>query len=816
MDIRFALRSLAKNKVFTAVAIITLALGIGANTAIFSVVNGILLRALPYKNPDRLFALQENIPSLARVAPVLPVSANHFAEWRRQCTHCEALAALAPASFNLVGDGAPERIPGGRVSANYFALLGIQPQLGRFFTDEEDRPGSDKVVIINNDLWRRRFASDQSIIGKTLRLDGVPYTVVGVLPPTFVAPKGYELSPIVGFGERTELWKPMAFSSDELTSPMGSFNYAAIARLKPGATEAQLNAELNTIEAGISNSIKDEKQRTEMRALVYPLQSEIVGRIRQSLVLLMAAVAAVLCIVCVNLASLLLARGTGRLKELAVRAALGASRLRLLRQMVVENLIIAALGGVLGIAVAYLALRVMLLNAPHDLPRLESIRIDSYVLLFTIATAAAASFLFGLVPAWKASHADPQNGLRGGRGSTDGPAGGRLRSFLVTLEVAMSVTLLIAAGLLLSSFARIMRIDKGFNDAGGVAVDIALPRGPYLDATRRAVFLTEILERLKAVPGISSVGLTSILPLAGHGEVNSLIPEGTNPSISEMPVSDYRYINPDYFQTIGIPLMQGRNFSDADRSRKVAIISSRTATKLWPSQNAIGKRFGSDMSHPENLFEVVGVVGDVHVSSLQESSSGQTLMAYLPYWEGRSSRSFSLVLRASIPTDRLTAAVREAIWKSDPDLPVPEFKTLTRLVSDTVASQRFQLILIIGFAGAAIALAAAGVYGVIAYSVAQRRNEFGIRMALGASGWGVTSLVVRNGLKLVVAGLITGILGAVALSRLLSGLLFDVSITDPLTYAAVSLLVLLTGAAACYVPARSAVSTDPASVLRAN
>jgi predicted permease len=328
--------------------------------------------------------------------------------------------------------------------------------------------------------------------------------------------------------------------------------------------------------------------------------------------------------------------------------------------------------------------------------------------------------------------------------------------------------------------------------------------------------LTEVLERLKNVPGVTSVGLTNILPLAGHGEVNGLIPEGTNPSIAEMPVSDYRYINPDYFKTMGIPLQQGRMFSDGDRNRKVAILSSRTATKLWPAQNVIGKRFGSDMSHPDDLYEVIGVVGDVHVSTLQESASTQTLMAYLPYWDKRSSRSLTLVLRASIPPDTLATTVRQAIWKIDPDLPIPEFRTLTRIVSDTVAGQRFQLILITAFAAAAISLAAAGVYGVIAYSVAQRRNEFGIRMALGASSWGVVNLVLRDGLKLVIAGLIGGIVTAIALSRLVSGLLFGISAADPLTYTIVSIVVILTGAVACYVPARSAVSRDPASVLRAS
>jgi putative ABC transport system permease protein len=812
MDIRYALRSLARHKTFSLVIILTLALGIGSNTVIFSIVNGVLLKTLPYADPDHLFAIQENIPSLERVAPVLPVSANHFVTWRKECTQCAGMAALLPISLNLTGDGAPERISGARVSASYLSLLGVRPALGRNFTEEEDRPGSDHVVIVSHDLWRRRFNGDPAIVGKTIRLDNISYQVVGVLPADFVPPKGYELNPIIPFGPRTDIWKPMAFTADEVRSPFGNFNFAVVVRGKSNASQVQVSSELNAIQARIAAAIPDEKERTEMRLFVLPMQSVAVARSRASLLLLMAAVGAVLLIVCANIANLLLAHATGRRKELAVRAALGAVRSRLLRQMLVENLIIAFSGALAGLVGAIAGLRFILAHAPGDLPHLESIRIDFRVLLFTAAVSIAASFLFGFVPAWRASRSDPQDGLRGGRGQTENRASGRLRATLVVAEVGMSVALLVAAGLLLGSFSRTLKIDKGFEAENGLSVDLSFSAGKYTKEEQRPAFVAQVLEQLKAIPGVTGVGVVNALPLSGHTEVNEMVPDGMTPSVADVPVADYRNVNGEYFQTIGIPLQQGRSFEDSDRNRKVVIVSARTAAKLWPGESALGKRIRMNMNDKE-AHEVIGVVGDVHVASLQESDVQQTLMGYIPYWD-RPNRGITLVIRTPMRPEALAASVRNTIWRIDPDMPVPDFKTLTELVSESFASQQFQLVLVLVFAGSAILLACAGIYGVVAYSVAQKRNEIGIRMALGATNWDVGRLVLRDGLIPVVLGLLVGIGGALAAGRLMSGLLFGISATDPLTFAVVCGLVLASGIVACYVPARTAMSVGPAMVLK--
>ncbi len=812
MDVRFAIRTLARNKTFTAIAVLTLAVGIGANTAIFSVVNGVLLRPLPYDSPERLFVLQENIPSLSRIAPVLPVSGNHFTAWRRDCRSCEAMSALRPMTFNLTGEGAPERVSAARVSANLFNVLGIQPQLGRWFTEQEDQPGNDRVVMLSDTFWRRRFMADASIAGKTIRLNGNPFTIVGVLPASFVPPKGYELNALVGFDQRTDMWTPVAFSPEDLRSPLGNFNYSAIVRAKPQVTAQQITDELNSITAGIVNSIPNEKDRAEVRVFVLPMQNQIVGNARQSLLLLMASVGALLLIVCANLANLLLARGSARQRELAVRTALGANRTRLLRQLLVENLIIALIGGALGLIVVAAALRILRAYAPHDLPRVESISIDAWVLMFTMLLSGVASIVFGWIPAWRGARSDPQGGLRGGRGLSESHAGGRLRTVFVAAEVALSVTLLVAAGLLLSSFANALRVDKGFNEAGTLAADLTLPPGKYQQAMSRIAFFDAVLERVKNVPGVETVGLTNVLPLSGHGEVNPIIPEGSDPAIKDSAVTDTRYVNRDYFRAMSIPLQRGEVFQESDRPRKIALVSARTAERVWPGENPIGKRFRYN-SRTGPFSEVIGVVGDVQNTSLQETAADQTLMVYIPYWE-RTPTTASVVVRASVPPGAIAQPIRRAIWQVDPDLPVPEFRTMQQVVSATVESERFRLILVVAFSSTAIALAALGVYGVVAYSVSQRRNEIGIRIALGADGVQVRHMVLRQGLKPVVVGLALGIAGALATGRLLGGLLFGVSSHDSRVYAIVSGIVIIAALCACYPPARSASRANPATVLR--
>ena len=474
-------------------------------------------------------------------------------------------------------------------------------------------------------------------------------------------------------------------------------------------------------------------------------------------------------------------------------------------------MVVAILGGAAGLILAIAGLHGILAYAPDDLPRLESVRIDGVVLAFTMLVSTGASIVFGFVPAWRVSRNDPQEGLRGGRGLTDGPRGHRLRSALISAEVAISVSLLIAAGLLLGSFVSMMGIDKGFDGANVLTVELSLPAAKYQQREQRAAFFNEILQRLNALPGITDVkAISNRLPLnRSQLKWTQLFPTGTNPSINEMPIGDFRFVSADYFRLMGIALREGRVFQELDRNRKVALISERTAKRLWPNQDAVGKRFRWN----DEMLEVIGVVGDVHIESLRETAENQTLMAYMPYWE-RTSRATSLVIQTAVLSGDVATLVRNAIWQVDPDLPIPDFKTIKQIVSGTVATQRFQLLLVLAFASAAVALVSSGIYGVVSYSVAQRRNEIGIRVALGASTASVRMLVLKEGMMPVATGLVIGIAGALGFSHLLKDFLFGIKTTDPLTYGLVCAIVILSGVAACYFPARAATAVDPGTILR--
>ena len=612
-DLRFAGRMLRKNPGFSAIAIATLALGIGANTAIFSLVDGVILRPLAYRDADRLVAVHEVVPKFNTLAPLIPVNGMHFLEWRKSVRSFEQVALVGGMTFNLTGAGEPERLPAARVSPSLFPMLGAQAQLGRTFLEEEDHPGRDQVVILNHELWTRRFAADPNVIGRKIILDGHPYEIVGVLQRGFHFPKLNQLYAMTIAEERPQIWKPFALRDDELEL-LGDFDYACIGRLRRGVQPAQALSELNIVQARLANQ---SGEKIELRAALIPLQDQITGRSRTGLQLLLAAVGAVLLIGCVNIANLLLARGTARRREIAIRTALGAGRGRLLGQMLVESLVLAGIGGAAGVALAYEAIRAIVAYAPVDLPRTDEVHLDARVLLFTLILSILTGVLFGLFPAWRATRGDPQEAMKSGsRGATAGRGSGRLRSLLVALEVGLSAMCLIAGGLLLRSFLNLLHVDRGFEVEHIVTVDLNLPESHYPDLPKRAGFVRAVLERVGSLPGVTSAGVSNRLPLSGEGGNNLLLPEGANVPLMERPLADIRQVNPGFFRTMGIPLRSGRIFEEADRNRKVGLVSSVTAGQLWPGENPIGKRFrmGGDDSP---LIEVAGVVGDVRGVSLE-------------------------------------------------------------------------------------------------------------------------------------------------------------------------------------------------------
>jgi predicted permease len=802
-DFRYSLRNLARDRGFAIVALLTLALGIGANTAIFSIVNSVILQPLAYRNPDRLFTIHEVIPKVSNLYPELPVNPLHYLEWRKRCTSFEQVAEMGTFSPNLTGLGQPEQLGGARVSANFLPMLGFQPQLGRGFLEEEDRPGRGDVVILTDSLWRRRFGSDPSIVGKKINLEGHPHVVVGVLPAAFHFPNGHQLDRLMPLPEKTEIFRPLAL--DLKNGDMeGNFNYVAIGLLKKGASRERALAELNMVQADIGKAFKD---KTELKADLSPLQDYMVGPVRRGLLVLLGAVGAVLLIVCVNLANLSLVRGAGRSRESAIRAALGASRAQLLRPQLIESIVLAVIGGALGVLLASWTMNLLIRSAPVDLPRMDEVRLDGYTLAFALAISTVTGLLFGLLPAWRMTHIAPQEVLKtGGRSATEGIRGTRLRGLLVSAEVALSAVLLIVAGLLISSFMRLMNVDKGFPIERLLAVDLNTAGARYGKDGARPEFYRRVLACVHALPGVRSAGITNGLPLQGETWVDVIwLPGDTRPMFERL-AANSRFVNPDYFKTVGIPFLSGRPFEESDRGKDVVIVAQRTADQLWPGQNPVGRRL---YRGDEKLREVIGVVGDVR-TTLQQ---GPVVTVYFPYWQ-ESVSDAALMVRTAMDPRSLATALRSEIWRVDPEIPLQRIRTMDEVISESAAPRRFQMLLVLLFAASALLLASLGIYGVVSYTVAQRTNEIGIRVALGAHTAAVYRMVLRQGLTPVLLGLVAGVAGALALGRLLTSLLFEVSPADPLTIGTVIIALAAVAAFACTVPALRAMRVDPMTALR--
>jgi predicted permease len=795
---------LRKNPAFASIAILTLALGIGANTAIFSVVDALLLRPLAYPNADRLAAVHEIVPKFSNFSPLLPVNAQHFHDWQKNSRSFDQFVLLG--GFTLTGTGDAQRIPGARASWNIFSTLGVKPQLGRSFLPDEEAPGHDRVIVISHRLWATRFASDPGVIGKPILLDGDSYEIIGVLPHDFHFPRLDQLYAITVVDERPEIWKPFALNDDELSSS-SDFNFACIARLRPGVSVSLALSELNLLQANISRQMPE---KFELLASLVPLQSQITGRSRAGLILLLAAAAAVLLIGCVNIANLLLTQAVKRRQELAIRSAIGASVARLTRQMWVESLLLCSLGALVGLLFAYLGIPAILANVPTDLPRVDEVHLNGWMLILALVVSTVISLFFSILPAWYIARIDLLSAMKSGsKGSASSTRINRVRSLLIGLETALSAACLIAAGLLLHSFVNLLNVDKGFQVQHIVTADLNLPGNRYPDLTKNVTFIRSLLAHTCALPGVSASGISNRLPLGGEGGNNLVFADGVEVPFVERPLADIRNASPDYFAGLGIPLKDGRVFDDYDVNHSVALVSALTAERIWPNQNVIGKQLHLGEQDTPSI-EIVGVVGDVRGVSLNKNPS---LTIYVPYWQ-RLDNNLSLVVKSEVAASTIASEIRGVVRQSDPDIPVSNLRTMQSIVATSVAPRRFQTTLVLIFAVTAALLAGLGIYGVVSYSTSQRTNEIGIRTALGAQRLNIAGLVIRQALFPVATGLFAGIVLALVFGRILSAFLFDVNPVDPLTIAGVICFLISVACIAIYSPLRRAASIDPIEALR--
>jgi len=800
-DLRYGIRSLLKRPGFTFIAVLTLALGIGANSAIFSVVNAVLLRPLPYQEANRLALLTRFDPQ--RTTPSTSYSIPKFNAIRDQSQAFESIAAVADDSFNLTGRDAPEQIHGARVSGDLFHVLAVKPYLGRSFLPEEDRAGGPRVALLSYGLWRRLFSADANIVNRAVELDGQSYQVIGVLPADFKF-----------LDETHEVWLPRAFEPSYFAPDsinLGATYLRVVGRLKPGVELTQAQSDLATLSERYRQNNPLNSDIAGNSGLM-PLQSAVVGEIRKALLVTFAIVGVVLLIACANVTNLLLARAAARRREFAVRTALGATRLQLIRQVLTESLMLSLLGGAGGILIAYLGLDLLLAARPGAVPRLDEIGLDFRVLGFTLAISVLTGLIFGLAPALQSSETDLNETLKdGGRLGAGDARGNRLRRGLVVCEIALALVVLVCAGLLIRSFLRLRQSSPGLDYQNVLTMAVNLPQARYAETNQQIKFYQQTIDQVRALPGVTNVAVASDIPLIGpSGHFRVYIEGVPDPGSEKVPRVPGKVISSDYFRLLKIPMVAGRPFTEADSEKagKVAVINESFARRFWPNENALGKRFA--YSTNRILCEVVGVVRDTktRVSDIELREE-----MYFPTPQ-RPRLSMSLLVRTSTEPAGLTAAIRREILNIDKDQAVTEVATLEQVVGESIEQPRLTMFLLSIFGLVALTLAAIGIYGVMAYAVAQRTRELGIRMALGAQTLDVLKLVVRNGMTLAVIGVAIGLGGAWALTRLLVSLLFEVTATDATTFAIVSVGLLGVALLACFIPARRATKVDPLVALR--
>jgi predicted permease len=814
-DLRFAARLLRKNIGFTGVAILTLALGIGANTAIFSVVDSVLLQPLAFREPQQLYRIRVIIPQLAKSYPLMDANLPGFRIWQKDCHSFDQIAIAEGTQHIYSGNAEAEEIYGLRVSANLLDVLGVRPALGRTFLPEEDQGGRGKVVILTDWFWRSRFRGDRSVIGKTINLDDQARTIAGVLPASFHFPIELTSSLVSKHNtarKRIDFFEPLDGPRFYEEGLIGEFDFAAIARLKRGVTPAQALAELNVVQARIA---AEAKENVDLRAQIFPLSEEIVGPSRRGLLLLLAAVGAVLLMVCVNLANLFLSRVPARMREAAIRSALGATRSRLLRQMLAESLLLALLGGLLGIWFAYLGVEWLVHTAPVDLPRIEEVSVNPRIFWFALLLSALTGVLFGILPAWSISRTHPQETLKSSSATTTEIVGTRrVRQALVGVEVGLCTLLLIMAGLLTASLFHLLRVNTGFNVTNVIAANVDLPAKAYPEPADRDRFYDQALAGIRALPGVRSAAWITILPLDGQGSVTNISLLGEQTRAEQQVVANFRAVAPGYFETMGIPLLHGRFFTADDRGRKHIIISQNLAQLLWPRQNPIGQECYAWWAQLQRS-QVVGVVGDIRTARLEELPLN---MVYVPDSYGQPTpgapSSAAIVVRIAGDTSAAASAIRSVIHNVDVGVPIVALRPMRQLISKNVEGRRFQMLLAAVFGLSALLLATLGIVGVVAYSVERRRQELGVRRALGAQRQELLSLIFRQSMTPVLAGLIAGTAAAILSGSAVQSLFYEVKAFDPATFAIVVALVATVAAIGCFIPARRAMRVDPMVALR--
>jgi putative ABC transport system permease protein len=799
-DIRYGVRGLWKRPGFTAVAVLTLALGIGANTAIFSVVNAVLLRPLQFRDPDRLVMIWEDA-TFAGFPRNTPAPANYF-DWKSQTQSFEDMAATTEETFNLTGDGDPERVAAYSVSANFFPLLGVPPALGRTFLVDEDRVGANKVAVLSHALWQTRYGGDPKILNRDIQLDGAKYTVVGVMPAGFQ------------FMESdVRLWVPLQMEPEVAANRGGHF-LTVVGRLKPDVTLDQANADLTAVMSRLAKDHPGEMAEGKLGAYALPMREHLTGDVRVSLVVLLVAVAFVLLIACANVAGLLLARAVGRRREIALRIALGASRTRVVRQLLTESLLLSAAAGIIGSVLAYFSFAFLQKLIPAQMALLTSLNLDLRILAFTLLLSLLTGVIFGLVPALQSAKVDLNNALKQGTRVT---STGRLRSALIVFEVALSIVLLVGAGLLIQTLFQLFNQYEVLEPEKVLTMRTVLPKTKYEEVAKRNAFYRQVLERVEHLPGVISAGYTTAVPLAWKGGTSGFYPEGlTNPIPGMAYDANHREVSANYLKAMNIALKEGRHFDqrDDEKSIPVAIINETMARQYWPGQNPLGRRFKiGDPNEDIPWIEIVGIVADVRQMGLDEPVKAEM---YLPYQQDANPwyAPRDLAIRTAGDTAPLVSSVRQIVHEVDPDQPLSNIATMSDVLGVEAAQRRMGMIMLAAFAGLALLLASLGIYGVLAYFVTQHTNEIGVRIALGASRRNILGLVLKKGMGLTLLGVAIGIVASFALTRLMSSLLFGVKAFDPLTFVAVPLLLAAVALLACWIPARRATKVDPMIALR--